>query len=66
MPLYKCHKQVNALLIKYVIFNDDGSGTITPYDDEFSEFDVSAEYMNKHKPENGGYYVCYADGYKLV
>lgn len=26
--------------------------------------DVSDEYMEKHKPQPGGYYICYEDGYE--
>jgi hypothetical protein len=37
---------------------------ITPEDAGFAAFTVSGEYMQKHKPEPGGYYVVYDDGYK--
>lgn len=38
--------------------------TIVPSDAGFAPFQVSGEYMKKHTPEVGGYYVVYADGYK--
>jgi hypothetical protein len=37
---------------------------ITPADELFAPFTVDADYMQKHKPEVGGYYVVYDDGYK--
>jgi hypothetical protein len=37
---------------------------ITPEEEGYAEFPVSREYMLKHKPQAGGYYVVYADGYK--
>ena len=42
----------------------DGSATITPAEDGYAPFKVDANYVHKHKPEAGGYYVVYADGYK--
>lgn len=72
MPKYKCHKVVHALKIKDIkIQNEedpsaetDGSAVITPEEEEFSSFYVERDYMQKHKPEVGGYYVVYEDGYK--
>jgi len=37
---------------------------ITPADEGFAPFRVDHEYMHKHKPQVGGYYVVYKDGYK--
>jgi hypothetical protein len=37
---------------------------ITPEGAEFPSFVVSAEYLAKHKPEVGGYFVVYTDGYE--
>ena len=65
LPKYKCHKEVWALKIKMVGVNtQDGSGLITPEDARYSAFEVSSEYMAKHNPVHGGYYVVYPDGYK--
>lgn len=69
MPKYKCHKEVWALKIKDIGYHGDSEngttgGRITPADEGFAPFEVSGEYMNKHKPEIGGYYVVYEDGYK--
>lgn len=65
MPKYKCHKEVWALKIKMFGVNEaDGSGLITPEDTGYAAFKVSKEYLEKHKPQPGGYYVVYKDGYK--
>ena len=65
MPKYKCNKEVWALKIKmYGVNETDGSGLITPEDSAYGAFEVSKEYLEKHKPEPGGYYVVYKDGYK--
>ena len=37
---------------------------ITPAEEGYAPFRVDWEYMHKHKPEVGGYYVVYEDGYK--
>jgi len=37
---------------------------ITPVEEGFATFPVTYEYMRKHNPQVGGYFVVYADGYK--
>jgi hypothetical protein len=37
---------------------------ITPADPGFAPFRVTVGYVEKHKPQVGGYFVQYADGYK--
>lgn len=37
---------------------------ITPVEEGYAPFRVEFDYMHKHKPEAGGYYVQYEDGYK--
>lgn len=37
---------------------------IVPEEEGYAEFPVSREYVLKHNPKVGGYYVVYADGYK--
>lgn len=64
MPKYVCHKEVWALKIKMYGVATDGSGLITPEDEGYAAFTVSKEYLEKHEPQPGGYYVVYADGYK--
>ncbi len=71
MPKYQSHKQVWALKIKSIVLDgegtnneSDGSAMITPEGDGYAPFKVDREYMVKHKPQVGGYYVLYDDGYK--
>ena len=71
MPRYKCHKQVWALKIASITWDGegedreyDGSWMITPADKGYAPFRVDAEYMRRHRPSAGGYYVVYDDGYK--
>ena len=66
MPRYQCHKKVWALRIKDVVIpeNGDGSAIITPSNDGYGAFVVDREYVQKHKPQVGGFYVVYEDGYK--
>lgn len=70
MPIYKCHKEVWALKIATVVDptlpgnETDGSRIIIPSDAGYAPFTVDYHYVAKHKPEAGGYYVVYEDGYK--
>jgi hypothetical protein len=75
LPKYKSHKEVWALKIKSIEWvanvldgqgenrEADGSAMITPEEEGFAPFKVDQEYMQKHKPQVGGYYVEYEDGY---
>lgn len=38
--------------------------TIFPQDEGYAPFSVDAAFMAKHKPDVGGYFVVYKDGYK--
>ena len=73
MPRYKCHKEVWALKIKAIEqapadqerCHASGDWYLTPEDDACGPVLVGHDsYVAKHKPEVGGYYVVYADGYK--
>ena len=70
LPQYKCHKVVGALKIKAVVDSTmprseaDGTRSIVPEDGRYSPFHVSADYVRRHKPQAGGYYVSYEDGYE--
>ena len=71
MPRYKCFKEVWALKIKEIKRDGegenretDGSASITPEEEGYAPFIVNHDYMFKHKPVVGGYYVVYKDGYK--
>lgn len=74
LPKYRCHKIVHALKIGTITFDVDvareegrettGKAVIMPVEERFASFEVSAEYVKKHRPLVGGYYVVYEDGYK--
>jgi len=69
LPKYQCHKKVWALKIKMITFNhpDQYSATeaeIIPEEEGFAPFVVDQQFLNKHNPKIGGYYVVYDDGYK--
>lgn len=64
LPKYKCHKEVWALKIKGTILRLSGEMSIEPENDEYMPFRVSKEYVDKHNPIPGGYYVRYDDGYE--
>jgi hypothetical protein len=67
MPRYKCHKEVWALKIEGILYHGHGTNgraTITPAEKGYAPFEVDAAYVQRHKPQIGGYYVVYDDGYK--
>jgi hypothetical protein len=68
MPRYQCHKKVWALKIADIKLNvpekPSTGAMITPSEKGYAPFSVDAAYMDKHKPQIGGYYVVYDDGYK--
>ncbi len=74
MPRYLCHKKVHALKINSIVYDSevartlnretDGSAMIQPEEPGYAPFKVPADYVHKHKPQAGGYYVVYDDGYK--
>lgn len=64
MPRYQCHKKVWALKIKSVELRPANGHIIHPADEGFAPFVVTDAYVQKHKPEAGGYYVRYEDGYE--
>lgn len=72
MPRYQCHKQVWALKIASLESVKDADGfeagngdiILTPADKGYAPFVIHRDYCARHKPEIGGYYVVYDDGYK--
>jgi hypothetical protein len=64
MPKYECHKTVHALKIREVTEVPSGGAILIPEDTRYAGIDVDAEWVSKHSPEAGGYYVSYDDGYK--
>lgn len=73
-PRYRCFKEVEAVKIKnfiwFTILTNGGltetraDGVLYPEDDSIPPIAVSAEYMNRNKVRDGGYYVRYKDGYE--
>lgn len=58
MPKYRSHKVVSALKIAKV------EGFILFFEgDDYPPVQVPADYITKHAPQPGGYYVLYEDGY---
>lgn len=73
MPRYQCHKQVWALKIAEVQqapadqerAHAGGDWYLVPEDKTYAPILVGHdEYVRKHNPQPGGYYVVYEDGYK--
>lgn len=65
MPRYICHKQVWAIKIKAIEKDPNREGFyIVPEDKGYGFIYIDEDYAYKHKPELGGYYVVYQDGYK--
>lgn len=60
LPRYQCHKKVWALKIAGISFEGELAFEAKAY----SPILMSQEWLDKHNPEVGGYYVVYADGYK--
>lgn len=74
LPKYQCHKKVWALKIKCIALDTDvakelnretdGSALLEFENENYAPMKVDHAYISKHKPEIGGYYVSYEDGYK--
>lgn len=74
MNRYKCHKEVYAFKINAISYDvdragidnreTDGSGYLLAETPFGTELKVSANYLTKHNPQVGGYYVRYDDGYE--
>lgn len=65
MPKYRSHKVVQAVKIAEVMCDTDRAhGAIIPEDLSLTPIAVTGEYLKKHNPEPGGYFVVYPDGYR--
>lgn len=80
MPTYRCHKTVSALKIKEVVCHADADPAVTIdefakteefqggnlffEDQRYAMRTFGADWYRRHKPESGGYFVVYADGYE--
>lgn len=71
LPFYTCHKRVQAVKISYIRNHKlheewkdvQTSMTLVPVE-ELRPFEISKEYVRRHNPQPGGYYVRYEDGYE--
>jgi hypothetical protein len=59
LPEYQCHKVVRAMQIAQVNWMAGGAELIG-----YNTISVGIDYMTKHQPKVGGYYVAYDDGYE--
>ena len=70
MPKYKCNKEVWALKIKEVVDptgpNEETTGErqLVCENSIYAPITVHRDYVRKHNPQAGGYYVVYKDGYQ--
>lgn len=58
LPKWKCHKIVQAA--KIVEIKDSGGVLVL---EGCGEMDVGPQWLNRHNPEVGGYYVRYRDDF---
>lgn len=72
MPRYQCHKKVWALRIAAVVDptesgnESDGTRVLEFVETDYSAIRESREFVRKHNPQPGMYYVVYDDGYTSV
>ena len=66
LPEWQCHKKVWAFKIFNILERKGETGYVSYVlsDGASAVVYVSMEYVEKHKPEVGGYYVRYQDGYE--
>ena len=65
-PKYRSRKTVNALKIKKVEKNLKNNGALLHFTKkEFEPIIANDQFMLKHKPEVGGFYLVEEDGYPL-
>jgi len=66
MPKYKCHKEVWALkIVSIEELPELGSGfALRVANPLFKPVMVTVEWMSRHVPVAGGYWVKYPDGYE--
>lgn len=63
LPLYACHKQVRAAKIVGLDPEPHGPSVALVFDGHDAVL-VDREWVARHKPQTGGYFVVYADGYQ--
>lgn len=70
LPQYRCHKVVRAAKIQNITAPPRGKtgaiidlGALLDRGLSFPSMHVSSDWLAKHDPKVGGYYVVYEDGY---
>lgn len=64
LPRYRCHKEVQAAKILSILTDSRfGEGYRTFVLEGAEPIHVKPEWMERYKPEAGGYFVRYHDGY---
>lgn len=72
LPRYKCHKEVKAFKIKSIEYRQEYAdaefplafAALIPDSQDLLPARVEMEWIAKHTPVPGGYFVCYQDGYE--
>lgn len=65
LQTYQCFKRVQAAKIDFVVAQEgDPTATLMLKDSPAPSVVVRAEFIVKHNPQHGGYYVRYPDGYE--
>jgi hypothetical protein len=73
MKPYQCHKRVQAAKIRAIVDKGDATVTLQFVDESnaaaypagsAASIEVDRSYIEKHKPQVGGYFVQYVDGYQ--
>lgn len=62
LPKYVCHKEVRALKIQAVV-RSGGKYTLHFVEPGYDPIEVHENFIDRHGPRAGGYYVVYKDGY---
>jgi hypothetical protein len=64
-PRYKCHKEVWALRIAAIEFDEEGRAKIAPADPGYAPFLTAGDFRSRFQggEDDLGYYVLYKDGY---
>ncbi|HKJ86950.1 MAG TPA: hypothetical protein VKA48_00325 [Gammaproteobacteria bacterium] len=64
LPQWVCHKTVRAAKIQEVSYTTNGGAFLIFEEDGVPMHRVTPDYVAKHNPLPGGYYVLYEDGYE--
>jgi len=64
LPQYRSHKIIRAAKILEVQLHGDRSAELVLEGTALGSITVDAAYVDKHKPQAGGYFVLYDDGYQ--